>query len=1069
MKTTIGIILMSFTFCAFASDVQVKNLKSFQHPKNKITILTAEVDLPGKGIWTIIAQKPGSAITYASLEAPVEVRAASKGKRGLASDREERGKLHQSSLRSAGRQLMKYAKDHEGRMPVLDQLDESGQRIVERALTSVAAREEDVVNLPASPHSALISDAVFEFKEPPGERKHYSRATNSIPILIELHPKKDDGKHYVLRANGTLRREIIDQNLLEKHGFEVIPLQIKLVAPEYPESALYQITAQRIRTAQAQLTATNRTTGSTVQLHFPETNGTPIADDSAWESWGRRRQSIWAHLANEHDAPGLRVWAWLQGGLLDGKWDAPEENRRRIRGRRRQGETTDIMGVLGGRAALRETLQLQALQVSDTNAIEAVPMESIDGVKVESHPFQEMLGDATVQSYAIANYVPHNRFFLGISKPEALMPLLDEGGSFLGRIGAGATGRSLRYDLKDRYFQSIGLNETFIRTLVKAKAIDELAIFSPDLFYLDGTEITTVVRMRNTAGVKLLVKLAGLEGKLGVSAFPVRTLNGNVAWWALTDQLVVIGTSQQEVQAVIELTKNDGEGSLGKSDEFRYMLTKVPFTKATRAYVYFSDPFIRDLVGPRIKIGQMRRLNEKAKMQTMAYAAMLYSHDGFPANPSLEQLVSSGYLPDSFLTTGLSYDPNGIPTSKTYGPLPKMKSIYTADLSTATAAEADSYKNYQANYSRFWRRFFDPIAMRIEEGDGELITTTYILPLLDNSLYNGAQEVIAADLKTPLRIPQIEPAPSAMLSLNLSEKVWLEFLKEILFGRNSRIETDFNVADQLGPAFHFAIYDADPVIAFGSRSLLGLGGEFGSGAERMAIPMMVSLLTRPCTMMIELKDPEPVRQFITAGRLKNIMGSMGRDTSLTTYRVGEKEFWVVGMDVWGLSLRFSFHLQDNYLLIGNMPWREPVKIVGQVDADASGASVQVLPSNAKIEQRALYLSAMEGQRQSVMEGLAYLHPLMASGIAPKKVVTQHKKMFGYAPALPSKSVLEWDGMMSECTGYGTLWAQEQPAYNAEKAFGTLQGIGKLNASMQFEETGLRTIVRWKYAKPSPAQ
>ena len=42
--------------------------------------------------------------------------------------------------------------------------------------------------------------------------------------------------------------------------------------------------------------------------------------------------------------------------------------------------------------------------------------------------------------------------------------------------------------------------------------------------------------------------------------------------------------------------------ALGRSAEFRYMLTEMPVRAETRALVYLSDPFIRRMVGPAVKI-----------------------------------------------------------------------------------------------------------------------------------------------------------------------------------------------------------------------------------------------------------------------------------------------------------------------------------------------------------------------------------------------------------------------------------------------------------------------------------
>src|SRR2546428_8367618 len=49
--------------------------------------------------------------------------------------------------------------------------------------------------------------------------------------------------------------------------------------------------------------------------------------------------------------------------------------------------------------------------------------------------------------------------------------------------------------------------------------------------------------------------------------------------------------------------------------ELRYLLTELPLTKDTRTFVYMSDPFIRRMVGPAVKIAQLRRMRARAEME----------------------------------------------------------------------------------------------------------------------------------------------------------------------------------------------------------------------------------------------------------------------------------------------------------------------------------------------------------------------------------------------------------------------------------------------------------------------
>ena len=64
-------------------------------------------------------------------------------------------------------------------------------------------------------------------------------------------------------------------------------------------------------------------------------------------------------------------------------------------------------------------------------------------------------------------------------------------------------------------------------------------------------------------------------------------------------------------------------------------------------------------------------------------------------------------------------------------------------LEHVTKKEAESYQHYVTQYSQYWRQFFDPIAVRLADtADRKLELTTFILPLIDSSVYGRLREAI---------------------------------------------------------------------------------------------------------------------------------------------------------------------------------------------------------------------------------------------------------------------------------------------------------------------------------------
>jgi hypothetical protein len=737
-----------------------------------------------------------------------------------------------------------------------------------------------------------------------------------------------------------------------------------------------------------------------------------------------------------------------------------------------RGRMASPFSVLGGRAAVRETLQMQALNPRNgDDPGPAVPIIDIQGVEVPAHPFEEMLAGAEGGRLAIADAIPHNRFFLYAARPGAVLPFLDDGARFISRLGAGITGHALRYNLKARYLARLGLDESWLRSFLESGAVSDLAFFTPDLFFIDGTDLTVVARLRQPRLLAGLLDMIGVKG-LSSSESVVRTLpDGAEVFWALRDDLLFLSTSEAELSSALALVNGEGEGSLGQSHEFRYMLYQLPPDDATRLFAYLSDPFIRRLVGPEVKIGQLRRLNARADMERIVAAGLLARLDGL-ISPDLATLIRHGYVPERFGSGAYHVGADLRVRSETYGPLTAMKPISQVPIETVSPSEADAYKTYLEGYQRFWRRYFDPIAIRVNDTEeGGLAAETFILPLIDNTIYNGLRRGLAtAETQTPLRIPDIEPKPVLMFSMNFREAAWHEGVTEMIddmIGRHSTI--DPALVTDLRPRLHLAIHDADPVIALGSGDLLGAfgGNMIARGSEMMAVPILLSVLTRPCTLIVETADPGRTVRLLDQASAA-FLGGRRRDLWVGVpdfYRIEGKDAWVYALDVMGVvKLRYGIEVRENYVLIRNIPWSDAGAVTGESTASLNGARLIVHPRANRLGLPALATTAGEKARKAALESMGILYPLIACGYADlADAPAAHERLLGFRPLHPGPGGWEWKDGHIGSTVYGTVFRQKQPATPADAA-ALLSEIEILSVEMQFESDGLRSVVRWRMAE-----
>ena len=1055
-----------------ASAACVAEVSVRQTEKNE-GVIVGKVDLPSKGLWRVRQPAAGAGVSQVYLLPPDTALRRAKGKRQAALERRWKTNNARYRMWQLRRALEKYAKKHDGVAPAsLDQLlkehkQQKGRQDRLKRLLTESPWAEDKGKGVKGPFYFLIPNVrILDAK---GRRLTHE---GGKPLVLELRPYADDGEHWVLTVNGRAVRRKIDRELLKKHNLLIGPV-LRAVDDKAAPPRTYTYTIAALSRgpgkAAARLSLYNMVTAAKSECVWNFANATP-GKPGIRTAWARARAAQWIALVSECDAPVLRTWLALQKQLYG--TEGYKEPGGRERPRRRLERSSSVFNVLGGRAAVRETLQMQLL-MSEREAERgerAVPVSEIQGVQVRSHPFEKMLAGKEGGRLPLADVAPLDRFFVYFARPVELPNLLDSGGLFMARVGDAFTRNRIDYDLAPLYKARLGVGQGWSRLFLQSGVAQEMAIIASDLFVIDGTDLTIVIRVQPMRLAQPFLARLGVKGLDGSRIVARRTRMGTTAWWAARGDLLMLSTNEQELKRVIALFENKGKGSLGRSPEFRYMLTQVPLKKTTFGYAYFSDPFIRRLVGPAMKIGQSRRIWARAEMEALAAGALLYRADGHTGVPTLGKLIQLGYAPKTCAGRGYSLGDGLVPACRTWGTPARMKTLLDNPVTMASKKEAEAYRNYMREYTSFWRQFFDPIAMRLDlSGDNAAELTTFILPLLDSDLYDEARKVMATrESGKPMLAPTFEPRPVLMLSLNLSRKGWLNVLAGVEKELVRRTRLDPAILDHLGPSVHFAVMDADPIISLGSGDVLGaFGGRMGLGGEEMVmIPIIVSGLIRPCKMLIEVDDPKQVRAILkraAAGVRRRQRGWF--DVDMQFYEVTGRDAWVYSIDMGGvIKLRFGVEVQDRYLVISNLPWAHGIVIKKSVRQALNGAGLRVNPGLVVKQLAALHTSAQDNQRAAAVQGMAYLLPLMLAGArTPDKAAAQHAALFGFKPTHPAGGRWEWQNGELTSSLYGSLAHPRQPEYEpGKRGFGLLGEIEGLSLNMQLEDSGLRTLLRWTW-------
>ena len=1046
-----------------------------------LTAIATEIELP-PGQWGVTSVAPAGVLDQIFLTPLKSAEGATTGRRMLAAQTEKNIQSGSMNLWAYYSVIGNYARAHGGRGPAaFTDLNRKQARYLLDSLNR-SPFPEDAGRTDLGPMYFLVpSTPIFVTGrlEVPTARTAGPQPAFAprVPLILELRPYVDDGKHWVLFSNGTAERRAVDQALLAKYHLTLSFARSKTAPTGPPDPKVNSRHAmvgllRGPNAATATVALADAVSARRLEVRWALAGGR--ADSGLVGEWARARAREWRPLLNYGDASILQTWMARSQALYPEYSSASSAALAGARVPPPTGfdptRTTDVFGVLGGRAALRETLQMQLLRAPTMAGAESptVPVSTLRGVDVKSLPFDRMLAGKPGGQLALANLVPADRLFLYFAKPSAVFPLLDSGGSFLAKAGSLLSSSDHDDDLKGRYLRRLGLMEGAGRKFLESGEVTELAIVTPDLFFIDGTDITIVMRVRSPDAVAALLRLLGIVDLKDTEITEKPTSPGRAACWARHGDVFALSTSRGELSQVLKLAGGGpATESLGRSAEFRYMLTELPLKPESRALIYLSDPFIRRMVGPALKIGQLRRMRARADMGMITAGALLAKLDGRSDWLVLTKLIDLGYVPRTVTAGNYRLREDGSVVSPRWGTPAEMTAIDSASIETVTTAEAEAYQNYMNQYREYWRQYFDPIGMRLDDAPGgALELSTFILPLVDSQLYNQVRGMLETrEHGTALRIPVVAPEPVFQLSLNMTDASWISVASGWSSAFSQYTGIDPAIFDVVGPGLHIALQDADPIIATGTADLLGSfgGAAFGRSTD-FWIPMALSILTRPCKVLVELQDPERALDLLRRSSRRGEPSTGGMAGNAVSFRqVDGRDAWIYTLGLPGITtIRFGLEVQNGFLVFSNIPWSQPVTVTGVESRPLNGAAIQVTPDAVRQGLAGLFATQAEQNQLAALASMASLLPLLQTVSAtPEEAASAHAALFGSRPLHPGQGSWVWRDGRLESSVYGSVVRWKEPIYKPEMGtFGLFDGTMLVDLNMQFEAGGLRAVCRW---------
>ncbi len=442
-------------------------------------------------------------------------------------------------------------------------------------------------------------------------------------------------------------------------------------------------------------------------------------------------------------------------------------------------ENVDLFSIFSGALAVQESLQLDAMRARGEQTRppehETVALSELKGPTVQSHPWQVMLAGRTPAVSPLMQYIPEDQYLISFRSVGKLLDVIDTGDLFakhlLSQAGEPAWKRDTEYQLKRQLaVETNPLARPFYDLVVK-----EIAITGSDPFVTEGSDVTLLFRYEQEPVFK-----AQMEAYLKSAEKAVPGVVRKEAQWEgipyvhLTspDRAVHVYSAYpakgvhirsnslpglQRVLGLVQGKPGKGVTSLGESQEFAYIRTLMPDGAAEEdGLIYLSDPFIRKLVGPQLKITELRRLRCFNHLKMIEFASAMHRMERGNVPKTLAELATADCLPNGFgkelLTCpcggkhSLSADGKHAQCSH-HGHSERLIPCDEIPVANATQSEAEAYEAFEQQYSQYWRTFFDPIAIRIRSTPESYRVETIVLPLIENTVYQSMAMAFGGEAK----------------------------------------------------------------------------------------------------------------------------------------------------------------------------------------------------------------------------------------------------------------------------------------------------------------------------------
>ena len=402
-----------------------------------------------------------------------------------------------------------------------------------------------------------------------------------------------------------------------------------------------------------------------------------------------------------------------------------------------------VFSILTGAESVRSAAQSKVLlETVETPEKADRPLpKSVDTLPIN---LPKITGEVAIEP--IAMHVPEECFYVrcgSFANFLWLRSVIDGWGTNLRDL---ISVRGLDYRIGPRIERQLALRETVLSRMFGDTVVSDVAILGTDTFLREGAAIGILFEARSGSALAVQIsrqRQEALDGDEDVTQQTVEIGGRDVSLLSTEDNRVrsfyavdgkyhLVTTSRTIVQRFFEA--GAGERSLGKRKEFRWARSTMPVSQGHTAFIYLSDPFFRQLIGPEYRIEMTRRVRASAEIDVVRLAQLAARAEGKRAG-TVDRLIADDFLPPRF---GIRPDGSHVTidgrevTDSLRGAYGSFLPIPDVEIAAATPSEVEAYEQFAKAYRNYWEKM-DPVVVAVQRkslkgGKERVICDVHVTP-----------------------------------------------------------------------------------------------------------------------------------------------------------------------------------------------------------------------------------------------------------------------------------------------------------------------------------------------------